>query len=1694
MQSPAAGAGKAAPPKPRPAAPAAPLATATPLRESEGDAALGLSPGSHAPSRGLNISPPDDPAEREADRMADRAMRWPTAGPWASPPTQPAGPGMLQRKASAAGAGAATGPAALGGLGAGEAMSPRSLAFFEPRLGARFDHVRVHNDPAAHRSAAQLQARAYAYGHHLVFGARQFAPETATGGRLVAHELAHVMQQQAAPSQPATLHRDPLPGGTFRPPGSQAVSDVPGALPGDAMDPTSGIDVDEVIRIAAPLLPGARAKPDDAEQRYHLHSAVISQTPISVYAVPRTWLSLDAAGQVPASGASTSTPVTVTPPNLAAGSQVYGANRLPLAVLGADAANVVVESSIAVHHAVGAGSCLLVRTNGGWYLFDAGINITESHAMADAVVARIVARVGGEAIRGVFLTHAHYDHVSLLSRLARWLQIDHIIANPQQFTYESYATARESIRTNDLLRRGDERARIEADVEARRSFTETLERSGSIEALHPDDLTRLWREEVARRVEALYPELRESTAVPLRGGNNFDTVGTRPLHGVAEVASVPMEDILPSRDGTTLRGVVDKSLHGRTEMAEHEVDRMSTTYVLTVNGNRLVVMPDLRRTDINRIRTELREALGGAPVEFQEWVLGHHTQIGFMEGVVSARALRKTLQLLHDFRAAGRAGHAGRDAVVASVDAAQVDAAQIRLLRLLGFETYLARSQADVQSYEIMSRGRLLRGVRAPLAPGATGEPTLRRSMAGVAEMERELQRLRGQRRRSGPRAEATALRDRITDLNTRIGRIRQLEHRLIDVARAVPHDSAAVAAAEQVLNAALDAEGLGRVVTSSSAITDTALVLLREPLGPEPAADSPEGRRRALDLELREHKSRVDVLREHAETAAPDARQGAYSELYAELAEYEHRLRAEAEASSPGVLRDLLHAELERVRGDRGALEGSFREGDAVRLPDGQLVESRLVRIAPPEGAGRAGGPSPLARNMMRGLNAVGRPLGAFMVYTTIRGSKELIDRYADGQVNLAQLGIGGLHAATGGVVGVRMLIGRRVHPGVFVVMSLLEVGQAMAGDYDSATERKRAVDSAVRNAAINTGCLLVGEALIATMNPIGIVAGAVIMFFGPAIIGLLVGDDAPEKLLPDEVGKVDETLTTLVAEYEAVIGAIVLAGRDPAQRADVGLKEDISAAAKTSVLMHRMRALDLESQILPAFEAAYARVRGGRAGLREVDQMRQRFLGLRARASTDESDEEARVRINLAGAGGSLPADLSFFAYIPEERDASGQVIPIRELTLNRFKAMESKLSLDSLSVAQVRGLEQWSSIRESAWDLIKQVQREQPVDPDWNDLSQRQHDLEARLISARYRLNPLAQFDNPTGAARHVPLLKEGTPQRQAYEEELRRAEQHVRSAETMVLRAHWVNFRIEGIETPNIDGLGTGGPGIPSISPAQRRLEVADDGLDLYEKTMQQMGGPPESVGGVEALYREPAARRAYMVELESNRPYRKLLRRLEVTETATDSLLRSLTQELRAPPGTDPTAPVASGSPAARLSALQARFRRLRNERKVRKGILFVQEVQELHSQAKDRAVAHFLPLLAGRSGEQPLSREELVALRTGDFGAAGSRLLTEHHSMASRLALIPDLRAPTGPTELTDSSGTTIQVSRTLRGIMRLDGLTSSEPLLVGVVAHPVPGMTSVIALNDAAAAVLGGYGTTLVVSARLLGANETDL
>ncbi|MGN6674241.1 MAG: eCIS core domain-containing protein, partial [Thermomicrobiales bacterium] len=99
-------------------------------------------------------------------------------------------------------------PTALGSPG--QPLDPDIRAVMEQRFGHDFSGVRIHTDAQAAESAQAINARAYTIGQDVVFGAGEHQPHSSAGRHLLAHELAHVVQQGRGGQPPATQSGGPL--------------------------------------------------------------------------------------------------------------------------------------------------------------------------------------------------------------------------------------------------------------------------------------------------------------------------------------------------------------------------------------------------------------------------------------------------------------------------------------------------------------------------------------------------------------------------------------------------------------------------------------------------------------------------------------------------------------------------------------------------------------------------------------------------------------------------------------------------------------------------------------------------------------------------------------------------------------------------------------------------------------------------------------------------------------------------------------------------------------------------------------------------------------------------------------------------------------------------------------------------------------------------------------------------------------------------------------------------------------------------------------------------------------------------------------------------------------------------------------------------------------------------------------------
>jgi hypothetical protein len=145
----------------------------------------------------------------------------------------------------------------------GEPLQPPARRFMESRFDQDFTHVRVHADPLAAQSARSMNALAYTVGHHIVLGPARAAPASPAGSRLLAHELAHVVQAQGAScwgSPPDTTDAPSRPGDP-----SEVEADRAAALVVDGADARPRLALHRrparIYRAVEPVapLPAARA-------------------------------------------------------------------------------------------------------------------------------------------------------------------------------------------------------------------------------------------------------------------------------------------------------------------------------------------------------------------------------------------------------------------------------------------------------------------------------------------------------------------------------------------------------------------------------------------------------------------------------------------------------------------------------------------------------------------------------------------------------------------------------------------------------------------------------------------------------------------------------------------------------------------------------------------------------------------------------------------------------------------------------------------------------------------------------------------------------------------------------------------------------------------------------------------------------------------------------------------------------------------------------------------------------------------------------------------------------------------------------------------------------------------------------------------------------------------------------------------
>lgn len=176
----------------------------------------------------LTVGAVDDPLETEADMIAKAAVSVLAAAPAGTPdakvqrrtaPTAASTPPPARVARSAVGGqiGAAGGEVDVDtdarirrARGGGHTLEPDLAQRMSSALGSDVSHVRIHTGAESRELNDRIQAEAFTVGNDVHFRDGMPDTSTATGQHLLAHELAHTLQQPAGRAQRSpVIHRKP---------------------------------------------------------------------------------------------------------------------------------------------------------------------------------------------------------------------------------------------------------------------------------------------------------------------------------------------------------------------------------------------------------------------------------------------------------------------------------------------------------------------------------------------------------------------------------------------------------------------------------------------------------------------------------------------------------------------------------------------------------------------------------------------------------------------------------------------------------------------------------------------------------------------------------------------------------------------------------------------------------------------------------------------------------------------------------------------------------------------------------------------------------------------------------------------------------------------------------------------------------------------------------------------------------------------------------------------------------------------------------------------------------------------------------------------------------------------------------------------------------------------------------------------
>jgi len=170
----------------------------------------------------LEVSSPDDPAEREAEAVAEAVVEMDEA-PAGTAETEPDEAGTHRERDVGLVRTVPVSQSPAGGTvsaerestvrdavqGGGKPLPAETRSTFEAKMGTDFSDVQVHTGPKADEAATAINAKAYTIGSDIAFADGNYNPESNTGKTLLAHELTHVAQQTTTDQPRGRIQREP---------------------------------------------------------------------------------------------------------------------------------------------------------------------------------------------------------------------------------------------------------------------------------------------------------------------------------------------------------------------------------------------------------------------------------------------------------------------------------------------------------------------------------------------------------------------------------------------------------------------------------------------------------------------------------------------------------------------------------------------------------------------------------------------------------------------------------------------------------------------------------------------------------------------------------------------------------------------------------------------------------------------------------------------------------------------------------------------------------------------------------------------------------------------------------------------------------------------------------------------------------------------------------------------------------------------------------------------------------------------------------------------------------------------------------------------------------------------------------------------------------------------------------------------